>query len=68
MECFDTFLKLRKSSKFPKGVISDFREIMTTTSSNTNKETEVNTPVPIIMMLAVAAVADALDKYNAKGY
>jgi hypothetical protein len=28
-----------------------------TRRSSTNKETDVNTPVPIIMMLAVAAVA-----------
>jgi hypothetical protein len=33
------------------------RSKRTTTSSSTNKETDVNTPVPIIMMLAVAAVA-----------
>jgi len=33
------------------------RSKRTTTSNDTNKETDVNTPVPIIIMLAVAAVA-----------
>jgi hypothetical protein len=33
------------------------RRKRTTMSNDTNKETDVNTPVPIIMMLAAAAVA-----------
>jgi hypothetical protein len=33
------------------------RSTRTTTSNRTNKETDVNTPVPIIIKLAVAAVA-----------
>jgi len=33
------------------------RRKRTTMSNDTNKETDVNTPVPIIMVLAVAAVA-----------
>jgi hypothetical protein len=33
------------------------RRIRTAISNSTNKETDVNTPVPIIMMPAVAAVA-----------